>query len=109
MLNKRHFWATMLRAIITFSRRVPRSTMRIKMSRLTLAVTVTAVAAVLAGCGSSATPAGEASAAAGSGSGSGSASSGAVIPVVASTNVWGDIVKQVGGEYVDVVSVIADP
>src|SRR6476659_1325358 len=108
MLNKRHFWATMLRAIITFSRRVPRSTMRIKMSRLTLAVTVTAVAAVLAGCGSSATPAG-ASAASGSGSGSGSASSGAVIPVVASTNVWGDIVKQVGGEYVDVVSVIADP
>ena len=77
--------------------------MRIKMSRLTLAVTVTAVAAVLAGCGSSATPAAAASAAAGPGS------SGAVIPVVASTNVWGDIVKQVGGEYVDVVSVIADP
>ncbi len=29
--------------------------------------------------------------------------------MVASTNVWGDVVKQVGGDRVDVLSVIADP
>ncbi|MEV0119482.1 zinc ABC transporter substrate-binding protein [Streptomyces sp. NPDC050844] len=33
----------------------------------------------------------------------------AAIPVVASTNVYGDVVKQIGGDKVDVVSIISDP
>ena len=33
----------------------------------------------------------------------------APISVVASTNVWGDIAKQVGGEHVDVTSILSDP
>lgn len=32
-----------------------------------------------------------------------------VVPVVASTNVYGDIVKQIGADRVDVVSIISDP
>jgi len=45
--------------------------------------------AVLAGCGSS-------------------AKSG-VLPVVASTNVYGDITRQIGGSHVDVTSILTDP
>lgn len=48
---------------------------------------------VLAGCGSSKTP-GE---------------SDGRVGVVASTNVYGDIVKQIGGSRVDVTSVLSDP
>lgn len=33
----------------------------------------------------------------------------AAIPVVASTNVYGDVVKQIGGDKVEVVSIISDP
>ncbi|MFI1936005.1 metal ABC transporter solute-binding protein, Zn/Mn family [Streptomyces purpureus] len=33
----------------------------------------------------------------------------AVVPVVASTNVYGDIVERIGGDRVDVVSIIDDP
>jgi zinc/manganese transport system substrate-binding protein len=42
-------------------------------------------------------------------SASDSAAAGAPIAVVTSTNVWGDIVKQVGGNEVAVTSVISDP
>ena len=41
---------------------------------------------------------------------SGSAGAGATpIEVVASTNVWGDIAKQIGGEHVNVTSIMSDP
>jgi zinc/manganese transport system substrate-binding protein len=39
---------------------------------------------------------------------SGAAASGP-IEVVASTNVWGDIAKQIGGEHVNVTSIMSDP
>jgi zinc/manganese transport system substrate-binding protein len=41
----------------------------------------------------------------------GSTSSAAAAPVnvVASTNVWGDIAKQVGGDHVNVTSILSDP
>lgn len=55
----------------------------------------------LAGCGSSSGSTDDASA---SGSGSSSA-----VPVVASTNVYGDITKQIGGSKVSVTSIISDP
>jgi zinc/manganese transport system substrate-binding protein len=37
------------------------------------------------------------------------AGSGGAVDVVASTDVWGDVVKAVGGDRVDVTSVISDP
>lgn len=43
------------------------------------------------------------------GSDSGSAADGGAIGVVASTNVWGDVAKSVGGDAVDVTSIISDP
>ncbi|MEU6252784.1 zinc ABC transporter substrate-binding protein [Streptomyces sp. NPDC047043] len=55
--------------------------------------------ALLAGCGSSS----------GSGSDSQTPAASSAIPVVASTNVYGDIVRQIGGAKVDVTSIIADP
>ncbi|MEU7133391.1 zinc ABC transporter substrate-binding protein [Streptomyces sp. NPDC046261] len=39
----------------------------------------------------------------------GGGASPAAVPVVASTNVYGDVVRQVGGDKVDVVSLISDP
>ncbi|GAA0966399.1 zinc ABC transporter substrate-binding protein [Acrocarpospora macrocephala] len=59
-----------------------------------------ALALLLAGCGGAATPA------ATTGS---SAAAPEPITVVASTNVYGDIVKQVGGDRVEVTSIISDP
>ncbi|MEO3860306.1 zinc ABC transporter substrate-binding protein [Acrocarpospora sp. B8E8] len=59
-----------------------------------------ALALLLAGCGGAATPA------ATTGS---SAAAPEPITVVASTNVYGDIVKQVGGDKVEVTSIISDP
>jgi zinc/manganese transport system substrate-binding protein len=45
-----------------------------------------------------------------SGSGAGSTAAGADrIAVLASTNVWGDVVEQVGGDHVQVTSVISEP
>src|ERR1700741_3116010 len=38
-----------------------------------------------------------------------SAAAAAPINVVASTNVWGDIAKQIGGDRVNVTSIMADP
>ncbi|MFJ1729937.1 metal ABC transporter solute-binding protein, Zn/Mn family [Streptomyces sp. NPDC088254] len=58
--------------------------------------------ALLAGCGSSSD----------SGNGGGASASPAsdsVVPVVASTNVYGDIVKQIGGDKVGITSIISDP
>jgi zinc/manganese transport system substrate-binding protein len=66
---------------------------------------LTTAALVLAGCGStsskgpSTTPAGSTPTAAASG----------VIDVVAGSNVWGDIAKQIGGEHVNVTSILSDP
>ncbi|MFF6953188.1 metal ABC transporter solute-binding protein, Zn/Mn family [Streptomyces iakyrus] len=61
-----------------------------------LALLTGASLALLAGCGSS--------------SDSADANSGpARVAVVASTNVWGDIARRVGGDRVDVTSVISDP
>jgi zinc/manganese transport system substrate-binding protein len=54
--------------------------------------------AVLAACGSSSPPTGTASSA-----------STATIPVVASTNVYGDIAKQIGGDKVEVTSIVTNP
>ncbi len=62
-----------------------------------LSALVAASALALAGCSSSATS-----------SPSGSASAGGTISVVASTNVYGDIAKTIGGEHVEVTSLIAD-
>ncbi|MFE9132488.1 metal ABC transporter solute-binding protein, Zn/Mn family [Streptomyces sp. NPDC007148] len=57
--------------------------------------------ALLAGCGSSSDSGGD-------GNGQTPVSSSAV-PVVASTNVYGDIVKRIGGDHVEVTSIISDP
>ncbi len=68
-----------------------------------------ALVLVLAACsgGSSGTSSGS-SGAADPSAGGASADAGAV-QVLASTNVWGDVVEQVGGEHVEVTSVISDP
>ncbi|MFI1294259.1 metal ABC transporter solute-binding protein, Zn/Mn family [Streptomyces sp. NPDC020792] len=70
-------------------------------SRCLALITGAACLALLAGCGSSA----------GSGS-DGNAqrpASSSAVPVVASTNVYGDIARQIGGDHVEVTSVISDP
>ncbi|MFF0222168.1 metal ABC transporter solute-binding protein, Zn/Mn family [Streptomyces sp. NPDC004629] len=58
--------------------------------------------ALLAGCGSSSDSGSD-------GSASASPVAADAVPVVASTNVYGDIVKQIGGDKVDVTSIISDP
>jgi zinc/manganese transport system substrate-binding protein len=44
-----------------------------------------------------------------SGSTTSAAAAAAPINVVASTNVWGDIAKQIGGDHVNVTSIMSDP
>jgi zinc/manganese transport system substrate-binding protein len=66
---------------------------------------VAAAVTMTAGCSSSSSPAPSSTGAASS---SGAAAS-APIDVVASTNVWGDIAKQVGGDHVNVTSIMSDP
>ncbi|WP_338784808.1 zinc ABC transporter substrate-binding protein [Streptomyces sp. DG1A-41] len=61
-----------------------------------LALLTSASLALLAGCGSSSDSADAKSAS-------------AKVPVVASTNVYGDIVRSIGADRVDVTSVISDP
>ncbi|MEU4466990.1 zinc ABC transporter substrate-binding protein [Streptomyces sp. NPDC024017] len=61
-----------------------------------LALLTSASLALLAGCGSSSDSAGDKSAP-------------ARVAVVASTNVYGDIARRIGGDRVDVTSVISDP
>jgi zinc/manganese transport system substrate-binding protein len=73
--------------------------MRIGISRGWLAGTVLTSVAVLVGCSSGGGQSTDSSAAAGTGP----------IPVVTSTNVWGDIVSQIGGEQVNVTALISDP
>jgi len=64
-----------------------------------------AVATVLAACGSSSN-----GSSAGDGAGAGSSDgSTAPIAVVTSTNVWGDVVAQVGGQYTTVRPLVTDP
>ncbi|MFJ4535509.1 metal ABC transporter solute-binding protein, Zn/Mn family [Streptomyces tibetensis] len=65
-----------------------------------IALLTSASLALLAGCGSSSDS--------GSDSG-GNKSAPARVAVVASTNVWGDIAQRIGGDRVDVTSVISDP
>jgi zinc/manganese transport system substrate-binding protein len=60
------------------------------------------LAALLAGCGSSSDSKDDDNASA-------SPASGSAVPVVASTNVYGDIAEQIGGDRVAVTSIISDP
>ncbi|MDQ0597192.1 zinc/manganese transport system substrate-binding protein [Streptomyces canus] len=71
-------------------------------SRRLAALITGASLVVLAGCGSS-------SDSDSGGSTSPSPAAASAIPVVASTNVYGDIVGQIGGTKVDVTSIISDP
>jgi zinc/manganese transport system substrate-binding protein len=72
-------------------------------------------ALALAACSSSPGSGGTAGASAGTSGAStaaepdGTAGADGVLSVVASTNVWGDVVAQVGGDLVDVTSIITDP
>ncbi|MBF4601701.1 zinc ABC transporter substrate-binding protein [Frigoribacterium sp. VKM Ac-1396] len=68
-----------------------------KRSLPTLIVLPAAAALVLSGC------------ATGDAGATGSGSDGGAISVVTSTNVYGDIAKTVGGDLVDVTSIISDP
>ncbi|MGJ6969927.1 metal ABC transporter solute-binding protein, Zn/Mn family [Streptosporangium sp. G11] len=63
-----------------------------------------ALALLMAGCGASSSPASQPTSSA-----TGSTPPSTPITVVASTNVYGDIVKQVGGDRVAVTSIISDP
>lgn len=74
-----------------------------------LAVTVSA-ALTLGGCGSP-IPSGTSSAAPAGSTSAAPATAGAAvkIPVVASTDVWGNIAEMVGGDAVEVTSIITDP
>ncbi|WP_217238525.1 metal ABC transporter solute-binding protein, Zn/Mn family [Streptomyces sp. AC555_RSS877] len=67
-----------------------------------LALVTGASLVLLAGCGSSSDSGSD-------GNASQRPASSSLIPVVASTNVYGDIVEQIGGAKVDVTSVISDP
>lgn len=80
------------------------------------ALTIGTAAVLLTACGSSSGTAGSSTSAAGSSAGaSSSAASSSAAPaatdvsVVASTNVWGDVVKQIAGGDVQVTSIISDP
>ncbi len=89
--------------------------MRMNLRRAAVAISVAGAAAVLVACGSS-TTASTSSAAGTSAAASAPDSSAAVsggasgpVSVVASTNVWGDVVEQIGGDQVDVLAIISDP
>ncbi|MET9122266.1 zinc ABC transporter substrate-binding protein [Streptomyces sp. NPDC004528] len=71
-------------------------------SRRLTALISGACLALLAGCGNSSDSGSD-------GKSSSSPDSSSAVPVVASTNVWGDVVKQIGGNKVDVTSIISDP
>lgn len=73
--------------------------------RLATAVLGGVVALTLAACSNGSSGAAGTTAAT---SGSAGAAGGAV-QVVAATNVWGDVVKQIGGDHVEVTSIITDP
>jgi zinc/manganese transport system substrate-binding protein len=67
-----------------------------------LALITGASLALLADCGSSSDSSSD-------GSTSQGANASSTIPVVASTNVYGDIAKQIGGDKVDVTSIMSNP
>ncbi len=71
------------------------------------ALVATATLVVLAACASS--PAGPVPSSGAPQTEPAPAATGAGLAVVASTNVWGDVVAQVGGDLVDVTSIISDP
>ncbi|MFC5146832.1 metal ABC transporter solute-binding protein, Zn/Mn family [Streptomyces aureoversilis] len=77
--------------------------MRVSALPLPMAL-VAALALSLSGCDGASAPG-----TGGTERGGAPASAVAAVPVVASTNVYGDIVRQVGGDKVDVVSLISDP
>jgi zinc/manganese transport system substrate-binding protein len=77
---------------------------RVRIGTLTIG-SLTAAAMILAGCGSNSANAPSPTS---SGSTSGTTAS-APITVVAGTNVWGDITKQIGGDHVNVTSIVSDP
>lgn len=72
--------------------------------RVSTVAIATALVAAATACSSTSTPAPSSTAAAPT-----SGTSSSRIDVVASTNVWGDIVKQIGGDHVNVVSIMSDP
>src|ERR1700720_4869851 len=75
--------------------------------RTAAAVGALAATTLLAACNSTPSSTGTSSA---SPSGpTSSAAAAAPISVVASTNVWGDITKQIGGDHVNVTSILSDP
>ncbi|SFE46108.1 zinc/manganese transport system substrate-binding protein [Actinacidiphila alni] len=75
-----------------------------------LALVAGASLVLLAGCGSSSDSGSDSpSASASASTATSSAASAAKISVVASTNVYGDIVGQIGADKVDVTSIISDP
>lgn len=71
-----------------------------------LALITGASLALLAGCGTSSSDSGSDG---GDGSTAQSATTASKVKVVASTNVYGDIAEQIGGDRVDVTSIISDP
>src|SRR6478752_10437522 len=91
----------MLRAIINFSRSCKQAGMRIIMSRAVGMALAIAAALTLSACGSTASG--------GASSSDGVTGAPSAIRVVTSTNVWGDIVRQIGGDQVAVTPLIVDP
>ncbi|KQO61310.1 metal ABC transporter solute-binding protein, Zn/Mn family [Curtobacterium sp. Leaf261] len=73
-------------------------------SLLAVPLIVGAAAMALSGCSTSSATGGS-----GSGSSDGGGGGGGAIRVVASTNVYGGIVKTIGGAHVDVTSILDDP
>jgi len=82
---------------------------RIRIGTIAAAALTTATL-LLAACGSTTSSNGTSNrtSTASAGSTTSAAAPGAV-NVVASTNVWGDITKQIGGEHVNVTSILSDP
>jgi zinc/manganese transport system substrate-binding protein len=75
---------------------------RIRIGTITVA-TLTTATLLLAGCSSTSSK-GTSTTGAGS-----TTSAAAPVSVVASSNVWGDITKQIGGDHVNVTSILSDP
>src|ERR1700682_1270919 len=77
---------------------------RIRIGTITVAALTTATL-LLAGCSSTSS---KGTSTTGAGSTTSAAAPGPV-NVVASSNVWGDITKQIGGDHVNVTSILSDP
>ncbi|MCG7310266.1 metal ABC transporter solute-binding protein, Zn/Mn family [Brachybacterium sp. ACRRE] len=80
-----------------------------KRRSLLLALPAALAATTLAACSSGNDSGSGSGAGSDSGSGSDGGGSDAAVALVASTNVWGDIASQVGGDLVEVTSLITDP